>query len=484
MIIQSKFPIAYNVGPRRGFLFFAADSNFDIAKGEGPKYVPAYSGDSIPGDTIDDFNVGENFKVYKDNMVQPNLVDLAKEQFDEIVKEFVDYINNGGFDKLTNVTIQGRADSANPTWDIPAGETSLDHSYGGIKRKSNYTDDELDQMNLYLARERAKNYKNKLIKEIKTQTGKEITIKELEPISYRGQQNRRGGQWRSILLVANAPTLEVINIDPIKKKEYEDYLKTKEEKDKELSSGLYPVEVGVGVLGDGIWLETSKGEQPFALSKTEPYPTGDFTTTSVFIRQDIIEEYKIPDYPNRAISTAKFEFNTESPKLSFIDGNGNTQNFDLYSYVYTTGLYYPGFSDIEVTINANIKIGSNSKNIAAFIVSGFTSRDTVKIINNGFIVGYGGNGGNGQDLGKALTADNNGENGGDAIFLNYPVTIVNNNVIAGGGGGGGGGLADFSDTSYLKLLSTSNSQAVENIFGGGGGGGGAGIIGEQEEKED
>jgi hypothetical protein len=332
MIIQSKFPIAYNVGPRRGFLFFAADSNFDIAKGEGPKYVPAYSGDSIPGDTIDDFNVGENFKVYKDNMVQPNLVDLAKEQFDQIVKEFVDYINNGGFDKLTNVTIQGRADSANPTWDIPAGETSLDHSYGGIKRKSNYTDDELDQMNLYLARERAKNYKNKLIKEIKTQTGKEITIKELEPISYRGQQNRRGGQWRSILLVANAPTLEVINIDPIKKKEYEDYLKTKEEKDKELSSGLYPVEVGVGVLGDGIWLETSKGEQPFALSKTEPYPTGDFTTTSVFIRQDIIEEYKIPDYPNRAISTAKFEFNTESPKLSFIDGNGNTQNFDLYNW--------------------------------------------------------------------------------------------------------------------------------------------------------
>jgi len=154
----------------------------------------------------------------------------------------------------------------------------------------------------------------------------------------------------------------------------------------------------------------------------------------------------------------------------------DTQNFDLYSYVYNTGLYYPGFSDIEVTINANIKIGSNSKNIAAFIVSGFTSSDTVKIVNNGFIVGYGGNGGNGQDLGKALTADNNGENGGDAIFLNYPVTIVNNNVIAGGGGGGGGGLADFSDTSYLKLLPTSNLN-VENIFGGGGGGGGAGIIG-------
>ena len=333
MVIQSKFPIAQNVGPRRGFLFEGVKSNFDIAKPEGPEYMPVYSGESKPGDRVDDFDIGKNYKTYKDNMVMPNFKDdKVQEQFDDIVNEFAEYIDNGGFDKLTNVTIQGQADSANPTWDIPSGESSLDHSYGGIARKINYTSSELDEMNLYLARERARNYKNKLIAAIKERTGKEIKVKELEPISHRGQKDRRGGQWRSILLRANAPTLVVTEIDPIKQQQYNDYLKTKEEKDKELSSGLYPVGVGVGISGEGIWLENEEsGGAPFAVSKTEPYVTGNFTTTEIFIREDIIDKYRIPKQP-KTIQNAQFEFNESTPILSFTDGEGNTQVFELWGW--------------------------------------------------------------------------------------------------------------------------------------------------------
>jgi hypothetical protein len=332
MVIQSRFPIAHNVGPRKGFLFASVSSKFDIAKPEGPEFMPVYSGETKPGDRVDDFDIGKNFKTYKDNMVMPNLKDATvKEQFDDIVNEFVNYIDNGGFDKLTNVTIQGQADSANPTWDIPSGESSLDHSYGGILKKLNYSSSELDKMNLYLARERAKNYKNKLIEAIKEKTGKEIKIKELDPISYRGQEGKRGGQWRSILLRANAPTLVVKEIDPIKQQQYNDYLKTKEEKEKELSSGLYPVGVGIGLLGEGVWLENEDGGAPFAVSKTEPYATNNFTTTGTFIRHDIIDEYNIPKEP-KTIQNAQFEFNESTPILSFTDSDGNRQEFQLWQW--------------------------------------------------------------------------------------------------------------------------------------------------------
>jgi hypothetical protein len=336
MMIQSIYPAAYNCGNYLGYLWIGSKGNFNIGKPSLPEYQPVYSGDTTTGDTIDNFNIGQDFKVYKDNMVQPKIFEEgpAKEQFDKIVEDFVIYIQNGGFDKLTNVTIQGRADSANPTWDIPAGETSLDHNYGGIKRKSSYTEDELDEMNIYLARERARNYKNKLIEAIKNRTGKEITIKELEPISYRGQIGKRGGQWRSINLMANAPKLEIINVDPVKLQKYNDYIKTRDEKQKQLDSGYYPITAEIGTSVGIVTVSTDTDGAPLVINRKELANSGNYTTEGIYLRTDAVDYYSIPDYPTSTISnvSVRIDDNVVGGTIKFTDTNGKTQIYPLVPF--------------------------------------------------------------------------------------------------------------------------------------------------------
>lgn len=56
---------------------------------------------------------------------------------------------------------------------------------------------------------------------------------------------------------------------------------------------------------------------------------------------------------------------------------------------------------------------------------------TLQVVNNGYIVGAGGRGG---DIVLNLT---NGQSGDDGMTASYPITVENNGTIAGGGGGGG-----------------------------------------------
>ena len=157
----------------------------------------------------------------------------------------------------------------------------------------------------------------------------------------------------------------------------------------------------------------------------------------------------------------------------------DTYNYDVYNAAISTGLYIVGNCDITITNNANI--GSSSPSSPALTVLssalnnniGFAQGDTVTIINNGSIIGAGGNGGVGQSYGSAVNPQtNNGGNGGDAIFLQFPTTIQNNGTISGGGGGGAGG---YIGTTSEQTVSTKTS--IASLVGGGGGGGGAGSIG-------
>jgi hypothetical protein len=179
-------------------------------------FLPGYSGPSTPsidgeGEYLDEFNIPGDSLPFADNMVTPSFDKFAnaKVEFDRIVTAFVNYINAGGFDKLNNITIQGSADSANPTLSVPSGYTELDHNppYDGLT--------DLSQMNLFLAKKRAENYAAKLIEEIKTRTGKTLNIKSQTPISYLGKgDSYRGPQFRSIKLTPNAPKLTVSEPTP------------------------------------------------------------------------------------------------------------------------------------------------------------------------------------------------------------------------------------------------------------------------------
>jgi hypothetical protein len=138
--------------------------------------------------------------------------------------------------------------------------------------------------------------------------------------------------------------------------------------------------------------------------------------------------------------------------------SSSTYNYDVYAN--RGGSYVAGISDLQVTVNSGVFVGSTSTSAYAMLVTdSFNAGDTVTIVNNGAIQGMGGNGGDSQFA--AQSGGNPGASAGSALYINRPTTIQNNSIIAGGGGGGGGA-----------------SGWTPNKGGsgwGGGGGGGAGF---------
>jgi len=112
--------------------------------------------------------------------------------------------------------------------------------------------------------------------------------------------------------------------------------------------------------------------------------------------------------------------------------------------------YVAGITDITITVNNGVYLYSTDVSSPALAISGATAGDTVTLINNGFIIGMGGNPNVGSRSGTQA--------GGPAMSLGYNISLTNNSYIAGGGGSGGG--QGFG------------GGAVSNNFGGGGGAGG------------
>lgn len=145
--------------------------------------------------------------------------------------------------------------------------------------------------------------------------------------------------------------------------------------------------------------------------------------------------------------------------------------------------YISGKSDITVTINSGVYLYATLTSNYGLNLSGGTTGDTLTIINNGFIIGKGGQGGNYNV--------STGEAGGPALNLGFGLsgcTINNTNAsayIAGGGGGGygtgGGGGAGGGNggTGYGGVAggtgggvgaSGTNGSSANPIGAGGGGG--------------
>jgi len=154
---------------------------------------------------------------------------------------------------------------------------------------------------------------------------------------------------------------------------------------------------------------------------------------------------------------------------------------------------------VVATVATDVYIYSDNPSSAALTINGLFPKG-VELVNNGFIMGAGGDGG--QYGGSSA-----GAGGGPAITLGVNATITSSNVyacIAGGGGGGGGGAysgggggagggnggapqdypAGYAGTPGPgggPGLSGSNGTAgywgpYNNVAGGGGGGGRVGKI--------
>jgi hypothetical protein len=224
---QGKYPVATNIlGPG----YDGEEITYNLLCAEinpGFTSTPVRQEGPTVSLELDEFQIGASTKVFCDNMVKVNLNDdNNKKELNTIVNQIVRYINapddvNGvsSLSKLNNMTIQGQADSARPTWSpgepCSQSTTELDHDYGGIEKKpkDQTTEEERHKMNKFLATMRAKNYKDEIIDEVKKQTGKDITITELDAIDHYGKGDSfRGPQFRSMIFKSNAPKHEYKDI--------------------------------------------------------------------------------------------------------------------------------------------------------------------------------------------------------------------------------------------------------------------------------
>jgi len=153
--------------------------------------------------------------------------------------------------------------------------------------------------------------------------------------------------------------------------------------------------------------------------------------------------------------------------------NENQQNFNAYND-FPNATIVGGHRTVATVISTNqaVKyfltnnsiIGSNSTGTTAFTTGSWPTGTSIRLTNNNFIVGAGGNGGNAND--------GAGGSGGNALTVLISTIITNNGTIAGGGGGGNGG----SGASFTQCRQVGCCEQVCDTAtaGGGGGGGGAG----------
>lgn len=149
--------------------------------------------------------------------------------------------------------------------------------------------------------------------------------------------------------------------------------------------------------------------------------------------------------------------------------SANTSNYTLNT-AKAPG-YSSGKTDMTLTINSGIFVSSGSTGTAAFIVdTSWAAGDTVTVVNNGTIIGRGGNGGNGVNGGNG----GSGGGGGLGLLVQRALTLNNLNRISGGGGGGGAGKG-----SVASPASASGSGGGGGI-GGSSGGTSGGFTGAQQ----
>lgn len=168
-------------------------------------------------------------------------------------------------------------------------------------------------------------------------------------------------------------------------------------------------------------------------------------------------------------SAVRTLFGKASGAIAMSDGYGkanqfaftissNQTNANLRSLAVAAG--WNQSSKVVATIGSGIYISSNSTGTPALTVNG-SFPGGVELVNNGYIVGRGGNGGVGDRY--ALGGGSAGASGGLALSVSAAITINNASGVIGGGGGGGGG----GGWSYLYY----GKNNVRERSGSGGGGG-------------
>ena len=164
------------------------------------------------------------------------------------------------------------------------------------------------------------------------------------------------------------------------------------------------------------------------------------------------------------------------PFLFFRTITTNQTDYNLYNAMTAAGWNGQTPVLVDLTINSGVVIGASANTVSAFTVNSLPTGSSVKITNNGYIVGRGG-----QGLGKSSSfyygmSIPSYANGGTALTVSSAINIDNTNGII-GGGGGGGGAGGGNGGGDCSCSHCGGGYANTGIMGAGGGGAGYGDAG-------
>jgi len=155
----------------------------------------------------------------------------------------------------------------------------------------------------------------------------------------------------------------------------------------------------------------------------------------------------------------------------------NVQEYSLSSDLVANGWDEVTPVQAIITVNSGIYVWSDNISVPAFNTGYIAPGSTISIINNGYIIGRGGDGANSVVSNTYNVTPPAAQAGGNAINLNYPVSITNYSYIAGGGGGGRGGYSAGGGGAGGGTGGTAIVGSVSIAGGAGGAPGSAGSNG-------
>lgn len=183
--------------------------------------------------------------------------------------------------------------------------------------------------------------------------------------------------------------------------------------------------------------------------------------SSSTVNQDLnssLVRYLLQDTTDRAPISMSYGYG-KSYVFSFNLSSGN--NLDLRSQALAAG--WNGTRPVAAYLPSGSIIGSTSASSYALTIQG-SFPNGLTLVNNGYIVGAGGNGGS-TPYGP-YGYSQNGTSGGPALHVLTAVSITNNGTI--GGGGGGGSAAVVGDHQYWGLANGEGGGGAGSSNGTGG----------------
>lgn len=207
---------------------------------------------------------------------------------------------------------------------------------------------------------------------------------------------------------------------------------------------------------------------------TAPYSLDEFYRGGAEV-PEATENANVPT--SGAISLGDFYGATKRIRVDYTVSSNTDAGIDLKAIADANG-YSAGITDVYVTVNSGVYVGSPSSGESyAIVADNFASGDIIHITNNGYIVGAGGVGGIGgsaigsQARDSSAQSYQHGTAGGRGIYTTVATNITNNGTIAGGGGGGGSGgccQARYGDFTGCGASGGGGGAGYQPALGGAG----------------